>query len=161
MTVHVICCDLSLYRCLIYYDSTCNMLGPLSFYSCLVYYNSTHYMLEPLFLQLFGVLWAAYSAGSLLCVQELQQKRPLLLYPVFLLYIYFLSLYTGAWCAARIHFIITASIGSDVPEVKLLYTVTISYKWSVIHKIFIDTRCMPATLENSEVIAMYMFFFLL
>lgn len=49
------------------------------------------------FFQFFGVLWAAYSAGSLLCVQELQQKRTLLLYPVFLLYIYFLSLYTGAW----------------------------------------------------------------
>lgn len=48
------------------------------------------------FSQFFGVLWAAYSAGSLLCVQELQQKRTLLLYPVFLLYIYFLSLYTGA-----------------------------------------------------------------
>ncbi|KAJ8309136.1 hypothetical protein KUTeg_014010 [Tegillarca granosa] len=47
-------------------------------------------------LKLFGVVWAAYSAGSLLCVQELQHKRPLLLYPVFLLYIYFLSLYTGA-----------------------------------------------------------------
>lgn len=49
-----------------------------------------------LLLKFFGVLWAAYSAGSLLCVQELQQKRTLLLYPVFLLYIYFLSLYTGA-----------------------------------------------------------------
>ncbi|XP_025105094.1 LOW QUALITY PROTEIN: protein YIPF4-like [Pomacea canaliculata] len=46
-------------------------------------------------LQLLGVMWAAYSAGSLLCVEELQQKRTLLLYPVFLLYIYFLSLYTG------------------------------------------------------------------
>lgn len=48
------------------------------------------------FFKLIGVVWAAYSAGSLLCVQELQQKRPLLLYPVFLLYIYFFSLYTGA-----------------------------------------------------------------
>ena len=47
-------------------------------------------------LQLLGVVWAAYSAGSLLCVQELQQKKSLLLYPIFLLYIYFLSLYTGA-----------------------------------------------------------------
>ncbi|XP_067681760.1 protein YIPF4-like isoform X2 [Haliotis asinina] len=46
--------------------------------------------------KLLGVLWAAYSAGSLLCVQELQQKKPLILYPVCLLYIYFLSLYTGA-----------------------------------------------------------------
>ena len=45
--------------------------------------------------QLLGVLWAAFSAGSLLCVQELQHKKPLLLYPIFLLYIYFFSLYTG------------------------------------------------------------------
>jgi hypothetical protein len=45
--------------------------------------------------QLVGVLWAAFSAGSLLCVDELQHKKPLLLYPVFLLYIYFFSLYTG------------------------------------------------------------------
>ncbi|XP_064621203.1 protein YIPF4-like [Lineus longissimus] len=47
-------------------------------------------------IKLLGVIWASYSAGSLLCVQELQQKRPLLFYPVFLLYIYFFSLYTGA-----------------------------------------------------------------
>lgn len=45
--------------------------------------------------KLLGVLWATYSAGSLLCVQELQNKRPLLLYPVFLLYVYFFSLYSG------------------------------------------------------------------
>lgn len=47
-------------------------------------------------IKLLGVVWAAYSAGSLLCVEELQEKKPLLFYPVFLLYIYFLSLYTGA-----------------------------------------------------------------
>ena len=47
-------------------------------------------------LQSLGVIWAAYSAGSLLAVDELQHKKPLLLYPVLLLYIYFLSLYTGA-----------------------------------------------------------------
>lgn len=47
-------------------------------------------------IKLLGVLWASYSAGSLLCVEELQQKRPLLFYPIFLLYIYLLSLYTGA-----------------------------------------------------------------
>lgn len=46
--------------------------------------------------KLMGVIWATYSAGSLLCVQELQNKRPLLLYPIFLLYIYFFSLYSGA-----------------------------------------------------------------
>jgi len=49
-----------------------------------------------LLFKLLGVVWATYSAGSLLCGQELQQKKVLLLYPILLLYIYFLSLYTGA-----------------------------------------------------------------
>uniref|UniRef100_A0A0R3S2A0 Protein YIPF n=1 Tax=Elaeophora elaphi TaxID=1147741 RepID=A0A0R3S2A0_9BILA len=43
----------------------------------------------------FGVLWSVYSAGTLLCVEELCEKRTLLLYPVFLLYVYFFSLYSG------------------------------------------------------------------
>uniref|UniRef100_A0A915PQK9 Protein YIP n=1 Tax=Setaria digitata TaxID=48799 RepID=A0A915PQK9_9BILA len=43
----------------------------------------------------FGVLWSVYSAGTLLCVEELREKRTLLLYPVFLLYVYFFSLYSG------------------------------------------------------------------
>ncbi|XP_013394365.1 protein YIPF4 [Lingula anatina] len=47
-------------------------------------------------LKVLGVVWATYSAGTLLCVEGLQHKKPLLLYPVFLLYIYFFSLYTGA-----------------------------------------------------------------
>ena len=47
-------------------------------------------------LQVVGVVWATVSAGSLLCGQELQRKRALVLYPILLLYIYFLSLYTGA-----------------------------------------------------------------
>ncbi|UYV80454.1 YIPF4 [Cordylochernes scorpioides] len=46
-------------------------------------------------IKLGGVAWATFSAGSLLCVQELAHKRPLLLYPIFLLYIYFFSLYSG------------------------------------------------------------------
>ena len=41
-------------------------------------------------------MWASYSAGSLLAKEELRHKKPLLLYPIFLLYIYLLSLYTGA-----------------------------------------------------------------
>ncbi|KFD65340.1 hypothetical protein M514_08213 [Trichuris suis] len=45
--------------------------------------------------KIFGILWAVYSAGTLLCSEELREKRPLLLYPIFLLYIYFFSLYTG------------------------------------------------------------------
>ena len=52
-----------------------------------VYYRS---------LQLFGVVWASYSAGSLLIQDELKNKRLLLMYPILLLYIYFFSLYTGA-----------------------------------------------------------------
>uniref|UniRef100_A0A3Q2NYQ8 Protein YIPF n=1 Tax=Fundulus heteroclitus TaxID=8078 RepID=A0A3Q2NYQ8_FUNHE len=45
--------------------------------------------------KLFGVFWAAYSAASLLIGDEFKTKKPLLIYPIFLLYIYFLSLYTG------------------------------------------------------------------
>jgi hypothetical protein len=48
------------------------------------------------FFKALGVVWATYSAGSLLCGPELQRKRSLVLYPILLLYIYFLSLYTGA-----------------------------------------------------------------
>lgn len=50
-----------------------------------------------LIFQLFGVFWAAYSAASLLVGDEFKTKKPLLIYPIFLLYIYFLSLYTGVW----------------------------------------------------------------
>lgn len=46
-------------------------------------------------IKLFGVFWAAYSAASLLVGDEFKTKKPLLIYPIFLLYIYFLSLYTG------------------------------------------------------------------
>ncbi|XP_033647111.1 protein YIPF4-like [Asterias rubens] len=42
-----------------------------------------------------GVAWAAFSAGSLLIQDSLAHKKPLLIYPVLLLYIYFFSLYTG------------------------------------------------------------------
>lgn len=55
-----------------------------------------HLHFTSLLLKIFGVIWATYSAGSLLCGQELQQKKVLLLYPILLLYIYFLSLYSGA-----------------------------------------------------------------
>ncbi|XP_014677585.1 PREDICTED: protein YIPF4-like [Priapulus caudatus] len=53
------------------------------------------YAIIAMLLKIVGVTWASYSAGSLLCGAELQHKRLLLLYPVLLLYIYFLSLYTG------------------------------------------------------------------
>jgi len=42
------------------------------------------------------VLWATYSAGSLLAQEELRHKKLLLLYPTFLVYVYLFSLYTGA-----------------------------------------------------------------
>eukprot|EP00051_Salpingoeca_urceolata_P010204 m.124376 g.124376 ORF g.124376 m.124376 type:complete len:270 (-) comp16621_c0_seq2:79-888(-) len=53
------------------------------------------YFLDVL-IRFLGVMWAAASAGSLLVTEELQRKRLLLYYPIFLLYIYFFSLYTGA-----------------------------------------------------------------
>ena len=43
-----------------------------------------------------AVVWATYSASSLLLSDDLSSKRYLVMYPIFLLYIYFLSLYTGA-----------------------------------------------------------------
>ncbi|PIC15029.1 hypothetical protein B9Z55_027135 [Caenorhabditis nigoni] len=46
-------------------------------------------------LGMFGTVWSVYSAGTLLCVDELQAKKPLVVYPVFLLYVYFYSLYSG------------------------------------------------------------------
>jgi len=52
-----------------------------------------HYL--AMFFKTFGVVWAVYSAGTLLCMEDLRQKRALLLYPIFLLYVYFFSLYTG------------------------------------------------------------------
>ncbi|GFO30224.1 protein yipf [Plakobranchus ocellatus] len=67
---------------------------PLFLIACvLTVLSSFHYI--SMALKFLGVIWAAYSAGSILCVEELQHKRPLLLYPIFLLYVYFLSLYTG------------------------------------------------------------------
>lgn len=50
----------------------------------------------PHLVKVLGVVWACYSAGSLLASEELLLKRSLLLYPIFLLYVYFFSLYTGA-----------------------------------------------------------------
>lgn len=49
-----------------------------------------------LIVKLHGVVWAAYGAASLLAIEELSKKRILLIYPIFLLYVYLFSLYTGA-----------------------------------------------------------------
>ncbi len=68
-------------------------------------------------LKFMGVAWSTYSAATLLCSNELQHKKPLLLYPIFLLYIYFLSVYSGVWYSQpesisfdRLFFTITKSI---------------------------------------------------
>ncbi|XP_065661947.1 protein YIPF4 isoform X2 [Hydra vulgaris] len=50
----------------------------------------------PIFFKVAGIVWSSYSAGSLLVPETLYTKRLLLLYPIFLLYVYFFSLYTGA-----------------------------------------------------------------
>lgn len=59
-------------------------------------HTHTHTNLISHFTQGVGVLWATYSAGSLLAQEELRNKKLLLLYPTFLVYVYFFSLYTGA-----------------------------------------------------------------
>lgn len=46
--------------------------------------------------KVLGVVWASYSAGSLLVPEEVTSKRALLFYPILLLFVYFFSLYTGA-----------------------------------------------------------------
>jgi len=45
--------------------------------------------------QFVGILWASYSAGSLLISSNVQSKRVLLVYPIFLLYVYFVTLASG------------------------------------------------------------------
>ncbi|CAL1530407.1 unnamed protein product [Lymnaea stagnalis] len=67
---------------------------PLFVIACILPLVHSYHYLNMAF-KFLGVVWASFSAGSLLCVQELQHKKPLLLYPIFLLYVYFLSLYTG------------------------------------------------------------------
>ncbi|ELU10596.1 hypothetical protein CAPTEDRAFT_215340 [Capitella teleta] len=83
----------------VYYAQCLGVIGycllPLTIIALILpLFSQMHYV--GLFFKLLGVVWATYSASSLLCVEELRQKRTLLLYPILLLYIYFLSLYTGA-----------------------------------------------------------------
>uniref|UniRef100_H2Z284 Protein YIPF n=2 Tax=Ciona savignyi TaxID=51511 RepID=H2Z284_CIOSA len=42
-----------------------------------------------------GIFWASYSAASLIVNDSYKEKKPLLTYPIFLLYVYFFSLYSG------------------------------------------------------------------
>jgi len=60
--------------------------------------NTTNFplcCLVAFFLQSLGVCWATYSAGSLIVDEALMRRRPLMLYPLFLLYFYLFSLYSG------------------------------------------------------------------
>jgi hypothetical protein len=45
--------------------------------------------------QTIGTLWATFSAASLLVTPEILHKRILVMYPILLLYIYFISLHSG------------------------------------------------------------------
>ncbi len=77
--------------------ATWNDLSSVTLQSEILMNKCTDTLLSALMFQLFGVFWAAYSAASLLVGDEFKTKKPLLIYPIFLLYIYFLSLYTGVW----------------------------------------------------------------
>lgn len=69
-------------------------LIPLLFMACISPFIQNLYYLNVL-LKVFGLAWSTYSAATLLCSHQLRHKKALLLYPIFLLYIYFLSLYSG------------------------------------------------------------------
>ncbi|XP_071962390.1 protein YIPF4-like [Antedon mediterranea] len=70
-------------------------LLPMTFTGLLVpFLSSLHYL--AIIIKFSGVAWSSYSAGCLLVQDDLKTKKPLLLYPILLLYIYFLSLFTGA-----------------------------------------------------------------
>jgi len=47
------------------------------------------------FVRILGVFWASYSAASLIVDETYKTKKPMLIYPIFLLYVYFFSLYHG------------------------------------------------------------------
>ena len=46
-------------------------------------------------IRIAGLFWASFSSSSLLASMEYKDKKILLAYPIFLLYVYFLHLYTG------------------------------------------------------------------
>jgi len=45
--------------------------------------------------RILGIFWASYSAASLIVDESYKSKKPMLIYPIFLLYVYFFSLYHG------------------------------------------------------------------
>mmetsp|Transcript_6561 Transcript_6561/g.16549 ORF Transcript_6561/g.16549 Transcript_6561/m.16549 type:complete len:238 (+) Transcript_6561:25-738(+) len=46
-----------------------------------------------LFLKCIGTLWSSYSAASILLQEKLSSRKPLLVYPILLLYIYLIALF--------------------------------------------------------------------
>jgi len=70
-------------------------LMPLDIIVILLLFTSDFWV--NVFLKTCGTVWASFSAGSLLTnTEKLAQKRLMLIYPVLLLYVYFISLYSGA-----------------------------------------------------------------
>lgn len=69
-------------------------LLPLAMTALLLSFTKKFQLLS-LFMRAVGVFWASYSAATLLATEELKHKKVLIIYPIFLLYVYFLSLYTG------------------------------------------------------------------
>lgn len=55
-----------------------------------------HVAIMAYFVKIIGVLWSSQSAGSLLVTEDIASKKVMVLYPIALLYGYFLSLHTGA-----------------------------------------------------------------
>lgn len=82
-----------------------------------------------LIFQLFGVFWAAYSAASLLVGDEFKTKKPLLIYPIFLLYIYFLSLYTGVWLDEMKLWTFASTVTLELGETVKLWNQDILKMW--------------------------------
>jgi len=46
-------------------------------------------------IRIIGIFWASYSAASLIVDDSYKSKKPMMIYPIFLLYVYFFSLYHG------------------------------------------------------------------
>merc|ERR1711935_65055 len=67
---------------------------PLSVGCILMNLTASIYGMDTIF-WFVGIIWASYSSSSLLISEEYHEKKPLLLYPIMLLFIYFMHLHTG------------------------------------------------------------------
>ncbi|VDK36883.1 unnamed protein product [Taenia asiatica] len=91
---------------------------------------------------LIGTLWSAYSAGKLLSMENLQQRCSLVVYPIGLLYIYFLSLYTGVYTRLRADFISADKhTGMEDKPVKLGTMVELFLTWLLDCKPYVLNIC--------------------